>query len=126
MTRRFNGNALRLVRRNRDVEISRIGSDAFYWTALAPEIADDDPRARPIVIGNFRYSFREDVLVARIGHLQMLRQVRPQLEAVHAAVLIAARHFLVKDAAAGRHPLHVAGAHRAAIAEAVAVLDGAR
>ena len=34
------------------------------------------------------------------------------------------RHLLVQDAAAGRHPLHVAGAEAAAVAEAVAVLDG--
>ena len=32
----------------------------------------------------------------------------------------------MKDAAACRHPLHVAGAHLAAVAEAVAVFDGAR
>ena len=30
----------------------------------------------------------------------------------------------MQDAAAGRHPLHVAGAEIAAVAEAVAVLDG--
>src|SRR5690349_1816533 len=31
----------------------------------------------------------------------------------------------MEDAAAGRHPLHVAGAERAAIPETVAVVDGA-
>src|SRR6185295_16825147 len=35
--------------------------------------------------------------------------------------LIALRHLLVEDAAARSHPLHVAGAEAAAIAEAVAV-----
>ena len=44
---------------------------------------------------------------------------------MHAALRIALRHFLVHDAAARGHPLHVAGAERAAIAEAVAVIDGA-
>ena len=39
---------------------------------------------------------------------------------------VALRHLLVQDAAARRHPLHVAGAERAPVAEAVAVLDGAR
>ena len=42
---------------------------------------------------------------------------------MHAALRVALRHFLMQDAAPGRHPLHVAGAEIAAIAEAVAVLD---
>src|SRR5579872_2372506 len=44
---------------------------------------------------------------------------------MHASARIALRHFLMHDAAARRHPLHVAGAERAAIAQAVAMLDGA-
>jgi hypothetical protein len=44
---------------------------------------------------------------------------------VHPARLIAFRHFLMKDSAAGRHPLDVAGAEAATIAETVAVLHGA-
>src|SRR5439155_27376176 len=39
---------------------------------------------------------------------------------------VALRHFLVHDAAARGHPLHVAGAQAAAIAKAVAVLDAPR
>ena len=42
---------------------------------------------------------------------------------MHAALRVALRHFLMHDAAAGRHPLHVARAEIAAIAQAVAVLD---
>ena len=60
-------------------------------------------------------SRRRHVLVARRRHLQRRRQVGPQLEAVHAALRIALRHLLVDDAAAGRHPLHVARAERAAL-----------
>ena len=41
---------------------------------------------------------------------------------MHAAALIALRHFLVHDSAARRHPLHVAGAQLSLVAEAVAVL----
>ena len=37
--------------------------------------------------------------------------------------MIALGHLLVEDAAAGGHPLHVAGGHLALVAEAVAVLD---
>jgi hypothetical protein len=39
---------------------------------------------------------------------------------------ISFRHFLVQDAAACRHPLHVARPHPAAIAETIAVLDRGR
>ena len=38
---------------------------------------------------------------------------------------VALRHLLVQNAAAGRHPLHVAGGHLALVAQAVAVLDRA-
>ncbi len=64
-----------------------------------------------------------NVLVARVGHFEACRQVRPQLEAVHAAVLVAPGHLLVKNAAAGSHPLYVAGSHAALVAERVAVGD---
>src|SRR5262249_21319733 len=50
----------------------------------------------------------------------------PELEAVHVPAGIAFRHFLMDDAAARGHPLDVAGAERALVAEAVAVLDCAR
>src|SRR5690348_12937645 len=43
---------------------------------------------------------------------------------MHASGGIALRHLLVNDAAAGGHPLHVAGGDCATIAHAVAVLDG--
>jgi hypothetical protein len=42
---------------------------------------------------------------------------------VHPAVRIALRHFLMKDAAAGGHPLDVPRAERTAIAEAVPMFD---
>ena len=41
---------------------------------------------------------------------------------MHPAGLIALRHFLMDDAAAGGHPLNVAGGDRAPVAQAVAVL----
>ena len=50
-------------------------------------------------------------------------QVGPQLEAVHAAARVALGHLLVENAAAGGHPLHVAGGHAALVAERVAVRD---
>ena len=77
-----------------------------------------------VVVHDLRNLDGWNVLVARRHHLQPRRQVRPQLEAVHAAALVALRHFLVQDAAAGGHPLHVARPHAAAIAQAVAMLHG--
>ncbi len=44
---------------------------------------------------------------------------------MHPAKLVALGHLLVDDAAAGRHPLHVAGGDGAVVAHAVAVFDGA-
>ena len=44
---------------------------------------------------------------------------------MHPALRVALGHLLMEDAAARGHPLHVAGAEAAAVAEAVAVLDGA-
>src|SRR5688572_26375104 len=55
----------------------------------------------------------------------MRGEVDPQLEAVNISALTAARHFFVQDAASGRHPLHVAGADQACIAEAVTMTRGA-
>ncbi len=43
---------------------------------------------------------------------------------MHAAGVVALGHFLMDDAAAGGHPLDVAGGDGAAVADAVAVLDG--
>ena len=42
---------------------------------------------------------------------------------MHPAVRVALRHLLMQDAASRRHPLHVAGAEVAAIAEAVTMFD---
>ena len=45
---------------------------------------------------------------------------------MHAALHVAGRHLLMQDPAARGHPLDVARAELAAIAEAVAVIDTAR
>ena len=44
---------------------------------------------------------------------------------MHVTLRVAERHLLVHDAAPGGHPLHVAGAERAAISQTIAVLHGA-
>jgi hypothetical protein len=45
---------------------------------------------------------------------------------MHAPLGISLGHFLVQDAAAGCHPLHIAGRHLAFVTEAIAVLHGTR
>src|SRR5262245_5413131 len=45
---------------------------------------------------------------------------------MHAAFAIAFRHFLVNDSTSGSHPLNVTCADNAAMAQAVAMFDGAR
>src|SRR5438874_11137427 len=67
----------------------------------------------------------QDVLVARIGHLERAGQVRPQLEPMHPAPLVALGHLLVENARARGHPLHVPGAQRAAVPQAIALLHRA-
>jgi hypothetical protein len=46
------------------------------------------------------------------------------LESVHAATFVSLRHFLMEYAASRRHPLHVAGSKRSAIAKTVAMRNG--
>ena len=45
---------------------------------------------------------------------------------MHPALLVAVRHFLVDDAAAGGHPLHVARGDGSLVAHAVAVIHAPR
>ena len=104
-----------------DVQVARLRRHALHRPRLPPEAPADHAHRRAVVVGHGGDRRRGDVLVARRGHLERGRQIGPQLEAVHPALRIALRHLLVQDAAAGRHPLHVAGAERAAVAEAVAV-----
>jgi len=79
-----------------------------------------------VVIGHLRNIRRFDVLITRVRHLQRRWQICPQLETVHPALRVALGHFLMQNAAAGRHPLHVARAQLALVAEAVTVFHGSR
>src|SRR5262245_54468265 len=126
MTRSLDGDRLLPAGRHRHVEIARIGRDALDRSLLPPEVADDHTHPRPVIINDLGNVAGGDVLVARPGHLQRRREIRPELKAVHAAALVALRHLLVQDAAARSHPLHVARAERPAVAEAVTVRHLAR
>jgi len=48
-----------------------------------------------------------DVAVPGVHHFVRFRKVGPELKTFHNAVIISKGHFLVYDAAAGRHPLHI-------------------
>ena len=110
------------ARRNRDIEIGRVGRNALDRPGLSPEMAAHQPNMRAVVVGDLGDVGGLDFLVAGLRHLERRGQIGPQLESVHPAGRIALRHFLMDDAAARGHPLDVAGGDGAAVAEAVAVL----
>ena len=85
------------------------------------EVAGDDARARAMVELRQRDLARADVAVGGGLHLLGGGQVDPQLEAMELALALQ-RHLGMDDAAAGGHPLHVAVAQLAAVAEVVLVL----
>src|SRR4029077_16681130 len=107
-----------------DIDVHRIGGDAVNGTALAPETAADQTDVRGVVVGDLRNVPLFYFLIAGRGHFLRGGKIGPQLKAVHAAGVIALGHFLVDDAAARGHPLVVTGGDGAAIADAIAVLDG--
>src|SRR5467141_2985928 len=119
----LDGQRLALAGRHPNIQIAWVSGYAFDRPALAPKIAAHDPHAGPIVVGDFRNLAGLDVLVARPDHFQGGWQVGPELKAVHTTFNVTLRHFLVENAAARRHPLDVARAKRAAIAEAVLMVD---
>ncbi len=63
-----------------------------------------------------------DAAVARVDHFLAGGQVGPQLKTHQRALRAAFGHFLVDDAAAGRHPLHIAGVDHARIPHRIAML----
>src|SRR5262245_36354163 len=92
---------LALARRDRDVEIPRVGRDPVDRTAPAAEIAAYHAHHRAIVFNDLRDVAAADVLIPRRGHLERGGEIRPQLEPVHPALLVALGHLLMDDAAAG-------------------------
>ena len=110
---------------DKDVEILRIGGDAVHRACLAPEFPHDDFHAGAVIVDYFRDLLALHILIARRGHLLTGRQVPPKLETVHLTIDVSFRHFLMQDAGAGSHPLHITCAKRAGIAERVAMLHRA-
>jgi hypothetical protein len=111
---------------NRDIDIGRIGRDTLHRPGLPPESPADQADVRAVIVGDHRDVRRLHLLVARLGHFERRRQIRPELKAMHAPRLVALRQFLMDDAAAGGHPLDVSGGDRTLVPQAVAMLDGSR
>src|ERR1700687_4364108 len=110
---------------NAHIEVLGARDDVAHRPAHPGRRAGNDldrGTARVLYFGNLA---ARDAAVARRRHFIRRRQVRPQLEPVHRPARIALGHLLVDDAAAGGHPLHIVRGDRAAVAEAVAVFDGA-
>src|SRR5437870_5830078 len=110
VARRLDGQGLAHTRWHPHVEIARLGGNPFDRTGLAPEASGDHPHPRAVVVHDFRDVLPQDVLVARIGHLERPGKIGPELESVHPAALVAARHLLVENPRARRHTLDVPGA----------------
>src|SRR5437868_10560443 len=63
-------------------------STLFPYTTLFRSLAGDDAHTGTVIVGHFRDFACRNVLIPRIGHLQGRRQVGPQLETMHAALII--------------------------------------
>ena len=86
---------------------------------------DDTDMRQTIRGGRLRDAGAGDLLVARRDHLVALREIDPELEAVHAtaaALHLGGWHFRVDHASTSGHPLHVAGSELAAVSGGVLVL----
>ena len=94
----------------------------------AERAGDDADDGVTVLVGQQRHRLGLDVLVARIGHLQLRRQVDPELDAVEepAGVDQRVRRSLdVQDARPGGHPLRRAVLDHAAAADGVLVQERA-
>src|SRR6185437_6214524 len=122
--RSLNLQRLAFACRHEYIDVIRVGGNAFHRSRLSPEASDNHADLCAVIVGHLGNLARRNVLITRVGHLQVRWQVRPQLKAMHPPDVVALGHFLVQNAATGCHPLHVARAHLALVAEAVAMLDG--
>jgi len=122
----FNPKRLAAARGDRNIEVHGVGSDAIHRASGAPEFSADDTNVCAIVIGDLNNVRSFHFLITRRGHFQGRGQIGPELKAMHAASFITLGHFLMDDATARGHPLDVSRGDGAAIADAVAVFDGAR
>jgi len=124
MPRRFNRKSLAFSRRHRNIKIDRVGRNSIHRPLLTPKTAADNPHMRAVVVGQLGDFAGFHFLISRCGHLQRRGQVRPKLKPMHPARRVAFRHFLMDDAAARGHPLHVARGDGSVISHAVTMFNG--
>lgn len=70
VTRGLDGERLRSIRWNRDVEVPRVGRDAIHRTPSSPEVTAHHAHARTVVVNDFGDVGRRHILIARRRHLQ--------------------------------------------------------
>jgi hypothetical protein len=124
MPRRLHRQGLPAAWSHRDIQIHRVGGDSIHGTGLPPKFAANHAHVGAVVVRDLRDVGGLHLLVTRRRHFERGRKVGPQLEAMHAAGVVAFGHLLMDDAAARRHPLNVAGRDGALVPHAVAMLDG--
>ena len=123
MARGFYRQSLPPSRWHRNIQVNRFRGNPVYRPGLSPEIPADQAHLRAVIVGDQRNLFLLHFLIAGRSHFQRCGKIGPQLEPVHAARGVSFGHFLVNNASARGHPLHVAGGDRSFVAHAVAVLD---
>ncbi len=106
--------------REAHIEKERLGRARLHRTFDPIDGAGDHLGADAMGELDGRNAIRRDVLIARLRHLVLLRQVHPELEALHQAFLLL-WHLGVDDAAAGGHPLHRARGQKPFVARVVTV-----
>ena len=104
-----------------DIEIFRVGDDILDRPDGAVNLTADDFDFDALIKRDFGNLMALNVSIAGGHHLVGSGEVGPELKAVHAAPVIALGHFLVNDAAAGGHPLHVPWGDHSFVAQAVAM-----
>ena len=105
------------------VHVKRRGGNIHDRTGHFLNVPRDDADPDPILFIS-RNGRGVNLLIARLRHFEMRRQVDPELESVDIPAGTATRHFLVEDAAPGTHPLYIAGTDDTLVAEAVAMTRG--
>ncbi len=107
------GKVLRLPGGTEMSRLDGFGGNAIHRSALAPEVAADDPHRGAVIVDDDGDVAGLDVLVARASSSSARKADWPRAGSRAYDGEIAFRHFLVQDTAAGRHPLQIAGTQHA-------------
>src|SRR5665647_2352435 len=109
--------------RYRDIKHYRLDDNITHRPLHTGDLTGHHLDLYAIFHGNFRYIGCFHLPVPGRHHLLAGWKVGPELETPHSARGALLGHFLMDDATAGRHPLHVPGADGTGIAHAVTMFD---